>query len=259
MSITEFWDFCEERESIRIKKEQGLPRPWTTDNILDRHKFTNINRQHDRGTVLLNNTINGMEDFEKIFAIIVYRFSGSLNNLLTVFSDNDSGLWSHELKHQTKLVNTTAYQANWGKGTGKGLQFVHTTAEVIAQKIYNVLPTQQWTIDELAQKICDFCNEEGYPRMYFQATESSKDLAEHFDFVDVNSVCNLGPGAIKGIKHVLPGIKKNDAMKQLLEHDRNTSNYNYAILEHALCEYSKWKDYKDGTRKPTNKIYTPTE
>lgn len=42
--------FIKERESIRLKKEAGLPPPWTTDEILGRYRFTNVNREDDKVT-----------------------------------------------------------------------------------------------------------------------------------------------------------------------------------------------------------------
>ena len=40
--------FVHERESIRIKREQGKEGPWTLDPILARYRFCNIRRQDDR-------------------------------------------------------------------------------------------------------------------------------------------------------------------------------------------------------------------
>lgn len=37
-----------ERESIRLKKEAGEPRPWTDDEILQTYKFCNVRRADDR-------------------------------------------------------------------------------------------------------------------------------------------------------------------------------------------------------------------
>lgn len=41
-----YW--IEERESIRLRKERGDPRPWTDDAILDRYRFCNVRRMDDR-------------------------------------------------------------------------------------------------------------------------------------------------------------------------------------------------------------------
>lgn len=43
-----FFDFINERESIRLRKEAGDFFPWTDDSILRTYKFTNVHRHHDR-------------------------------------------------------------------------------------------------------------------------------------------------------------------------------------------------------------------
>src|SRR3990167_10684356 len=43
-----FCYFIQERESIRLKKESGEPRPWTDDEIFLMYKFTNVRRMDDR-------------------------------------------------------------------------------------------------------------------------------------------------------------------------------------------------------------------
>lgn len=45
-----FIHYLNEREAIRLRREQGLPGPWTDDPILSRYKFTNILRANDRTT-----------------------------------------------------------------------------------------------------------------------------------------------------------------------------------------------------------------
>lgn len=50
-----FFHWIEERESIRQKKEAGLPKPWTNDPILQRYKFCNVRREDDRVTKWIKN------------------------------------------------------------------------------------------------------------------------------------------------------------------------------------------------------------
>lgn len=44
----EFFAYLREREAVRLNKESGRPRPWTADPILQKYKFTNVRREHDR-------------------------------------------------------------------------------------------------------------------------------------------------------------------------------------------------------------------
>ena len=50
-----FFYWIKERESIRRKKEAGLPKPWTTDPIFQKYKFTNVRREDDKVTVWIKN------------------------------------------------------------------------------------------------------------------------------------------------------------------------------------------------------------
>src|SRR4051794_12814436 len=40
--------FIKERESIRLKKEAGQPKPWTIDPILQQYRFCNVIRIEDK-------------------------------------------------------------------------------------------------------------------------------------------------------------------------------------------------------------------
>jgi len=41
------------REQIRLAKAAGAPWPWSDDDVLNRYKFTNVKREHDRSTAWL--------------------------------------------------------------------------------------------------------------------------------------------------------------------------------------------------------------
>ena len=47
-ALLQYWII--EREKVRLKKEAGEPKPWSTDPIFQATYFTNVNREHDRVT-----------------------------------------------------------------------------------------------------------------------------------------------------------------------------------------------------------------
>ena len=260
-SVSEFWWFCSERESIRVKRAMGLARPWTNDEILASHKFTNVDRKDDRGTKLLWNLISNFGVEDKVYAILLYRFSGSYNKHITMMEQTDPSKWQNAVCESLKLFNMSAYQANWGRGRGRGMAFLRFVLPVLHKNFMHDLHnlTETITIVQAAELMCDQLSKLGYPRMRFQATESAKDLAEFCSgWIDPNSKCHLGVGAIKGLKYIWPRFSskfsKDDAMNILLQ--QCESKYNYSVLEHALCEYSKWKAFKTGARSRNSKVYT---
>ena len=51
--VAAFFNFCKERESIRLKRENREPAPWTKDEVLQKGRFLNIFREDDRVTKAL--------------------------------------------------------------------------------------------------------------------------------------------------------------------------------------------------------------
>lgn len=78
-----FYGFCVERESIRIKKESGQPRPWTTDAVLDKYKFTHLFRTDDRTTKEIFAWVAPVaHDFHLLVANLIYaRFANNGNTI----------------------------------------------------------------------------------------------------------------------------------------------------------------------------------
>ena len=48
-----FFDFCREREKIRLARESGTPAPWTEDPIFQKGRFLNVFREDDRGSIAI--------------------------------------------------------------------------------------------------------------------------------------------------------------------------------------------------------------
>lgn len=51
------WHWVREREAIRVKREAGQPKPWTTDEILLDNRFCNVRREDDTVTVWIRKNI----------------------------------------------------------------------------------------------------------------------------------------------------------------------------------------------------------
>jgi len=48
--VDAFFNFCRERENIRLLREKGYPSPWTKDSIFQKGRFLNVFREDDRGS-----------------------------------------------------------------------------------------------------------------------------------------------------------------------------------------------------------------
>lgn len=68
-----YWQFTAERQSIFFKRFSGEKYPWTIDQILKQHKFTNVYRASDRvSQYLIKNVIyKGSQKPEEVFFRII--------------------------------------------------------------------------------------------------------------------------------------------------------------------------------------------
>lgn len=79
-NVKAFFNFIQEREMIRLRKEAGLTFPWTEDKILQAYKFTHVHRIYDRTTQAFKAIYDehaGEPLAEQLFNCGVYRWFGT--------------------------------------------------------------------------------------------------------------------------------------------------------------------------------------
>ncbi len=78
--------FIRERERIRLRREAGLPAPWTTDPVLGAYRFCNIRREHDPVTRwIADNWLRPhADDPDVFFAAIIARLVNDPNVLAQI-------------------------------------------------------------------------------------------------------------------------------------------------------------------------------
>ena len=60
--VTAFFNYCREREKIRLLRERKAPYPWTNDKILQKGRFLNVFREDDRCSKSIISFAKGLED-----------------------------------------------------------------------------------------------------------------------------------------------------------------------------------------------------
>ena len=110
-TIAGFWAFCQERESIRKRKESGMSSPWTEDIILSMYFFCNVRREDDRGTRwymehVATSDIRGKLDRELLWRTILYRAVNSVKwfrDMGGVFGEVE---WATDQEHLRFVINS---------------------------------------------------------------------------------------------------------------------------------------------------------
>lgn len=102
--VQAFFDFCREREKIRLKREAGASPPWSDDPIFQKGRFLNVFREDDKGTKAVLQFVEPVKSSlpELIHALFFARWCNRHTTLLA--------LTPSLLKQPTKLRQSLLYK-----------------------------------------------------------------------------------------------------------------------------------------------------
>jgi hypothetical protein len=260
--IMNFWEFTRERIAIYEARREGKPWPWTNDLVLQRYYFCNIFREWDRTTIWFRENVRDylQDSNEIILATIIFRWFNRIE-IGKVLLDN------HLL---------TEWNSDKAKELLRGTSPIVTGAFIVKTPVnMNKLDGVCWCIDNMwrakqtvQDSILAFPNAlewqwralQNWSHMGpFMAYEVVTDL-RHTKFGryahDIYTWANPGPGAKRGLLYIFPetvgpGVRKVEQMQKLL-YAATAAIPNYPMemrdIEHALCEYAKYRNALNGKR-----------
>lgn len=260
-SIEGLWQFCREREAIRLRKEAGQPPPWTDDKTLRKFHFCNIRRQDDFGTrwymkeiVAGDSNFWGFDDI--LWKTILYR---AVNNVCW-FEESGIGVFGIEAwkgrKEEIKsglerapLPYSPAYivlQGPDGKDRKTHLfQLLETMDRLFAAGFADDIQISidlkhLWKQLQSLPYIGPFISLQIYRDLI---------LAKAIPFSDDDFVY-LGPGCRTGIEMLLDLHSYKQQYRALLELQQRVPEDLQPIslgdVEHAVCEWRKFARLSGG-------------
>lgn len=258
-----FFYWINERHSIFLNKEAGLPKPWSRDPIFQEWKFCNPFRQNDRQTRwLIDNVLELHKDEDPaliLFNIFVFRaFNWHPTYEVIRWPHEYGDVWNPELVtdqlHELVAVEgekltSGAYMIRGREGMPKYRSIIQTLTRVWEDKdliikaigsnhslehAYKALLERGfwgWGPFTIYQVLLDLT--------YTQILECPG---------DINSWCIFGPGAERGLDIIYPGIKKSEYMTrtrellndQIIFRETHVPEMNLQDIEFSLCETSKY-------------------
>lgn len=262
-----FWYWISERHNVFLQKEQGLPKPWTEDEILRTYKFTNPFRENDKGTVWLRkNFLEPHIDDPKdliVFNVAWYRMFNWIGTGELLGWQTD---WQPE---QVKEKLTDALLSG---------QQVFTGAHIVRSafgmpKVDSIVDvcTDFWNmrheivhISELHKRLevtFHFLTGIDYvgPFMSYEIITDLRHTRVLEDATDIMTWANAGPGAIRGLQRLgLPATPPSaalESMRGLLSRSVASLPEGFPLLEmrdieHSLCETDKFCRVKFNEGKP---------
>lgn len=270
-----FWYWIVERHSIFLKRQQGLPKPWTYDPILQQYKFTNPFRENDRGTVWLRENFlepHKNDDLRLLaFNICWYRMfnwwgTGELLGWQERWDVEQIRPILQNAHLHGKQVFTGAHIVYSPPGRPKIDAIVDVCKDLYRICELIAIPAKgnslQNTFDLLKTVHCVG----GF--MAYEMVSDMRHTKLLEDAHDIMTWANPGPGCKRGLQRLLLPYKNDfdaiESMQQLLKNSYKIHSdfINLAIypvlemrdIEHSLCEFDKYCRVKFGEGEPRSRF-----
>jgi hypothetical protein len=267
---------------LRIAKEAGMPE-LIGDEILQKYRFCNIRRRHDRVTKWLLQyyyTNNIGDVWFKALIARIFNWPPTLDYLMK----ND--LIPHRVEEfeaermieflqileagKFKIFNAAYVVYPTHKKGSKCENIVKYILEPTLELADEIRCGIEWDSIETTTKALS----KGYGLSTFMAGQVTADLSyimgELINAHDLYTWAPMGPGSVKGLNrlHNRPADKKlseeqflselNSARKYLIKAEKDYHDLTLHDVQNIFCEFSKYMKVKDGLGTP-KQIYKPTK
>lgn len=271
-SILVYW--MQERESIRLKKEAGQPKPWTEDPILQSYRFCNVVRMHDKVSQwLLNNWYRPNRNSANMLVAITVARHLNLPSTLEVIgfpADNTPMYaWFESVKRKVRNIKASGRVAYNNAYMVRGIE----TADKIEMIIDWVAKPIHEDPPELNTKSMEACVNALLPYWgisLFMAGQIIADLRWAWNdatlWKDRMIYAPMGPGSKRGmnrlharpinqpislgsfhseLQDLMTWLKRIDTLKPI------TDRMEAMDFQNCLCEFDKYCRtlYREGTPK----------
>lgn len=253
-----------EREEIRLKKEAGLPKPWSSDHVFQETYFCNVRREDDKVTrwIRQNYTMENMgANYEFSMCVArIFNFIPTLAALRVVVAEADFHAMRSILEDRMNVGEQIWSGAYLITTHGRKMTKLDYCLEILEQA-HRLLPVQVTTptcalyhykIRQIegfgsflaAQVVADLKNTEGHP------LQNADDWA---------SFSAPGPGSLRGLSwwHGKTITEPNYQWAIERVHQdllfRNIYGIHMQDLQNCLCEFDKYCRVATGTGRSKRK------
>lgn len=257
-ALKTLWHFMNERHLVYERRIQGYLKPWTDDPILQQWKFCNVYRRLDKTSDwLIRNVIEphiGDYSWHLLFNLFVFR---AFNWVPTYEALGWQTEWD-ELRvkkilalrvHFGEQLISGAYMIRGYQGQPKWQSIPETLTDI---KLWGYKMLHEMAEDNsLEATVKNIVERKFWGWGPFMAYQVALDLTYTpilANAYDINSWCHFGPGAIRGLEAIFPGIKSKDYLPRTREL-LSEAKYNLGIhmpettlqdIEFSLCELQKY-------------------
>lgn len=269
-----------ERHSIFLKRKDGLPKPWTDDEVLQKFFFTNPFRENDKVTQWFREKIRKplADHKDVLFATIAFRWFNYIPTgeqlLMAPWNKTDKfgaftawktpeivGRLSSLAEHDAKIFTGAFNISNSGSTKPKINRVCEDYIQPVWEDRFDLIErAESWESLQEAHK--DIVRYPGLGGSGFMAYEVISDLRYTWALKtasDILTWANPGPGAKRGLNRLQgnpleASLRKddyNDTANEVREELRRLLIKNGVydtmptidarVIEHSLCEFDKYE------------------
>ena len=258
--VSAFFDFCRERENIRLARESGTPAPWTENPIFQKGRFLNVFREDDRGSIAILRFAKNLEqDFPTLIQALFFARWCNRQETLDKLSTNILSK-PEELRKKLETLepwwNVTAYPVDpvhW-----EGAQYSRLdTATILFGKIKELLTETITGAQGDVIKATNGVNDLFKMQNDFPIFMAIIDLAWFRpDVIDPGSHVPTGIGAVAYLDRLQIHFGLDDHQKtcdRMIELQKEywpeaKRAFQPIDIEYLSCECRKYYSYVNGTK-----------
>lgn len=274
MRVKELTAFIRERERIRVRKESGKPRPWTTDPILAKYKFCNVHREDDAVSRFLRRIWYPQfsTNPDIWFTAIVARLFNNPDSLLDIrhwvlpFNPKMiSKILDQRVTRKQKNFNAAYIVSTNGMAIDKVEYVLYNVLNVIWGERKNMRPKPGDTLEVYHNMLMGFDGLGSF--IAAQVVADLKYMEPLKSAVDWWTFAASGPGSRRGLNRVMERPvdapwKESNWRGQLYillnQREIKTFGLHAQDLQNCLCEFDKYERARLGEGTP-KQIYKEKE
>ena len=258
--VKRFFDFCKERENIRISRENGEDFPWSADEIFQNGRFLNVFREDDRVSKSIIKFAGNLneEPSKLINAVFFARWCNRQEVLDTLAPDdlNNPENLKNKLESIDPWCNETAYPVE--PVTWKGKQYSRIDAATklfyeIQNSLLKILKSSNKSVITATNNI----NKEFQMQNDFPIFMAVIDIAWFRpDIIPIESEVPTGIGAVAYLDRLQNhlGLSSHQEVGEKMIELQKTywpeakRGFNPIDIEYLACECRKYYSYINGTK-----------
>jgi hypothetical protein len=258
--VESFFDFCKERENIRISRENGEDFPWSKDEIFQNGRFLNVFREDDRVSKSIIKFAGNLneEPSKLINAVFLARWCNRQEVLDTLTPDdlNNPENLKNKLESIDPWCNETAYPVEpvtWG---GKQYSRIDAATKLfyeVQDSLLNILESSNKSVINATNNI----NKEFQMQNDFPIFMAVIDIAWFRpDIIPIESEVPTGIGAVAYLDRLQNhlGLSSHQEVGEKMIELQKTywpeakRGFNPIDIEYLACECRKYYSYINGTK-----------